>query len=159
MSSHESASWSVSRMYRSARYRLFRSTSCKFKKNFLWNTKQEVKNMENYRKSAHCTYDIKYHIVWITKYRKPVITGKIAERTREIIRIVCKTNEVEILTGHLRKDHIHLLVSVPPRLSVSKIVQYMKVVTSRKLQMDSEFHITCKCYFYLIFIICINITY
>ncbi len=49
--------------------------------------------MDNYRKSAHCTYDIKYHIVWITKYRKPVISGKIAERTRELIRGVCKYNE------------------------------------------------------------------
>ena len=53
--------------------------------------------MENYRKSSHCTYDIKYHVVWITKYRKAVITGKIAERTRELIRGVCKNNEVEIL--------------------------------------------------------------
>ena len=57
--------------------------------------------MENYRKSSHCTYDIKYHLVWITKYRKPVITGKIALRTRELIRIVCQSNEVEVLAGHV----------------------------------------------------------
>ncbi|MEN6313845.1 MAG: IS200/IS605 family transposase [Clostridiaceae bacterium] len=78
--------------------------------------------MENYRKTAHSTYDIKYHIVWITKYRKPAITGKIAERTRELVRGVCKCNEVEILAGHVSKDHIHLLVSAPPHLSVSKLV-------------------------------------
>ena len=59
--------------------------------------------MENYRKSAHCTYDIKYHIVWITKYRKPVLAGKIAERTRELIRGTRKQNEVEILAGHVSK--------------------------------------------------------
>lgn len=92
--------------------------------------------MENYRKSSHCTYDIKYHIVWITKYRKPVIVGKIAQRTRELIRMVCTTNEVEIIAGHVGKDHIHLLVSVPPHLSVSKLVQYIKGSTSRKLQME-----------------------
>jgi len=92
--------------------------------------------MENYRKSAHCAYDIKYHIVWITKYRKPVITGKIAARTRELIRGTCKQNEVEILAGHVSKDHIHLLVSVPPHLSVSKLVQYLKGYSSRKLQME-----------------------
>ncbi|CAB1245364.1 protein of unknown function [Ruminococcaceae bacterium BL-6] len=40
--------------------------------------------VENYRKSAHSTYDIKYHLVWITKYRKAVLTGKIAQRTREL---------------------------------------------------------------------------
>ena len=92
--------------------------------------------MENYRKSSHCTYDIKYHIVWITKYRKPVIVGKIAHRTREVIRMVCATNEVEIMAGHVGKDHIHLLVSVPPHLSASKLVQYIKGNTSRKLQME-----------------------
>ena len=92
--------------------------------------------MENYRKTAHSTYDIKYHIVWITKYRKAAITGKIAERTRDLIRGVCKTNEVEILAGHVSKDHIHLLVSAPPHLSVSKLVQYIKGYTSRKLQME-----------------------
>ena len=92
--------------------------------------------MEHYRKSSHCTYDIKYHLVWITKYRKPVITGKIALRTRELIRIVCQSNEVEILAGHVGSDHIHLLVSVPPYSSASKTVQYIKRNTSRKLQME-----------------------
>ena len=76
--------------------------------------------MEDHRKSSHCTYDIKYHIVWITKYRKPVITG----------------NEAEILAGHVGSDHIHLLVSVPPHLSASKLVQYLKGNTPRKLQME-----------------------
>lgn len=76
--------------------------------------------MEHYRKSSHCTYDIKYHLVWITKYRKPVITG----------------NEAEILAGHVGSDHIHLLVSVPPHLSASKLVQYLKGNTPRKLQME-----------------------
>ncbi len=92
--------------------------------------------MENYRKSLHCMYDIKYHIVWITKYRKPVITGKIALRTRELIRMVCQSNEVQILAGHVGSDHIHLLVSVPSNLSASKLVQYIKGNTSRKLQME-----------------------
>jgi len=95
-----------------------------------------VKEMESYRKTAHSIYDIKYHIVWITKYRKPAITGEIAKRTREIIRGVCQNNEVEILAGHVSKDHVHLLVSAPPHLSVSKLVQYMKGNTSRKLQME-----------------------
>jgi putative transposase len=81
-------------------------------------------------------YDIKYHLVWITKYRKIILTGKIAERVRELIRLVCKNNEVEILAGHVSTDHIHLLVSVPPHLSVSKLVQYIKGFTSRKLLME-----------------------
>ena len=92
--------------------------------------------MEHYRESAHCTYDIKYHIVWVTKYRKPVITGAIAERTRELIREICQVNEVEILAGHVGSDHIHLLVSVPPHLSVSKLVQYLMENSSRRLQIE-----------------------
>ena len=92
--------------------------------------------MQNYRKSSHCTYDIKYHIVWITKYRKPVIVGSIAKRLQEIIRQVCSQNDVEILSGHISKDHVHMLVSVPPYLSVSKLVQYMKGNSSHKIQME-----------------------
>lgn len=91
--------------------------------------------MEDHRKSSHCTYDIKYHLVWITKYRKPVIIGKIALRTRELIRMICQSNDVEILAGHVGSDHIHLSVSVPPHLSASELVQYLKGDTSRKLQM------------------------
>ena len=92
--------------------------------------------MENYRKSAHCTYDIKYHLVWIAKYRKLVITGEIALRTWELIRMICQSNEVEILAGHVGSGHIHLLVSVPQHLSASKLVYYIKGNTSRKLQME-----------------------
>ena len=92
--------------------------------------------MENYRTTSHATYDIKYHLVWITKYRKSVLTGKIAERTRELIRLVCKGNDVEILSGRVSKDHIHMLVSVPPHLSVSKLMQYLKGSTSHKLLME-----------------------
>jgi len=92
--------------------------------------------MQGYRRSSHATYDLKYHLVWITKYRKPVFVGKIAIRTRDLIRQVCKSNEVEILAGHVAKDHVHLLVSAPPHLSVSKLVQYIKGYSSRKLLME-----------------------
>jgi putative transposase len=94
--------------------------------------------MQGYKKSTHCVYDIKYHIVWITKYRKPVMVGAIAKRLQEIIRQVCSQNEVEILSGHISKDHVHMLVSVPPHLSVSKLVQYMKGNSSHKLQMEHK---------------------
>ena len=92
--------------------------------------------MENYRKTSHSSYDIKYHIVWITKYRKPVMIGAIAKRLQEILRQVCAQNDVQILSGHISKDHVHMLVSVPPHLSVSKLVQYMKGNSSHKLQME-----------------------
>ena len=89
--------------------------------------------MQNYRKTSHTTYDCKYHIVWITKYRKKVMSGVIAERVRELLRQICKENDVEIIKGHVSKDHIHLFVSVPPHLAVSKLVQSLKGKSSYKL--------------------------
>ncbi len=89
--------------------------------------------MQNYRKGSHTLFDLKYHLVWVTKYRKQVLVGGVAERTRELIREICKSNEVEILKGHVSNDHIHLFVSVPPKLSVSKLMQYLKGKTSHKM--------------------------
>ena len=87
-----------------------------------------------YRKGAHTVYDIKYHVVWVTKYRFQVLRGEIALRARDIIREVCMQHEVTILKGHVSQDHIHLFVSAPPRLSVSKMMQYIKGKSSRRLQ-------------------------
>jgi putative transposase len=74
--------------------------------------------------------------VWVTKYRKPVLRGEIAERVRDLIREICKANDVEILKGHISADHVHIFVSVPPHLSVSELAQSMKGKTSRKMLME-----------------------
>ncbi len=76
------------------------------------------------------------HVVWITKYRKPVLCGEVAIRVRDLIREICKSMDVEIIKGHVSKDHLHILVSVPPHLSVSKLVQRLKGKTSRKLMSE-----------------------
>ena len=89
--------------------------------------------MQNYRKGSHTLYDLKYHLIWITKYRKQVLEGAVAERARELIREICKVNEVEIIKGQVSNDHIHMFVSIPPRLSVSKLMQYLKGKTSHKM--------------------------
>ncbi len=89
--------------------------------------------MDNYRTSSHSRYDIKYHFVWVTKYRKPVLTGEVGNRVRELIREICRTNEIEILEGAVSREHVHVFLSCPPNLSPSKIMQYIKGKTSRKL--------------------------
>jgi Transposase and inactivated derivatives len=94
--------------------------------------------MQNYRRTSHTTYDCKYHIVWITKYRKKILSGLVAERTRELIREICKEHDVEIIKGHLSSDHIHLFVSVPPHISLSKLVQYIKGKSSYKLLQENK---------------------
>lgn len=92
--------------------------------------------MENYRKSSHAVYDIKYHLVWITKYRKPALRGEIAERIRDLILEICKANDVEILKGHVSREHVHIFVSVPPHMSVSELMKSIKGKTSRKMLME-----------------------
>ena len=92
--------------------------------------------MEHYRKTSHSVYDLKYHIVWITKYRKPVLTGEIAHRCRDLIRQCCSSLDVHILKGHVNKDHVHLFVSAPPSLSLSKLLQSIKGRTSRRMLED-----------------------
>jgi len=87
----------------------------------------------NYRKTSHAVYDLKYHLVWITKYRKPVLRGEIARRLRELVRQTCATLDVYILSGHIAVDHVHLLVSVPPQVSVSKLVQRVKGRSSQRM--------------------------
>ncbi len=90
--------------------------------------------MENYRKSSHTVYELNYHLVWITKYRKKVLKGAVSERIRELVREISKANDVETLKGYVSQDHIHLFVSVPPQMSVSKLVQFIKGKTSIKIQ-------------------------
>ena len=109
----------------------------------------------SYRKTAHSVYDLKYHIVWITKYRKPVLRGAIGRRVRELIRQTCASLDVYIVKGHVAKDHVHLLVSVPPKLSVSELVKRLKGRSSRKMlqeydELRSEFwgrHLWARGYF------------
>ena len=85
----------------------------------------------DYRKTSHAVYDLKYHLVWITKYRKPILRGEIALRLRELIRQTCATLDVYIEKGHIATDHLHLLVSVPPHVSVSDLMQRLKGRSSR----------------------------
>ena len=92
--------------------------------------------MIDYRHSAHAVYDIKYHVIWVTKYRYKVMRGRVAERARELIRQICQAREVVIVRGAISPDHIHMLLSVPPNLAPAKVVQYIKGRSSRLLQAE-----------------------
>ena len=75
---------------------------------------------------AHCKWECQYHIVFIPKYRKKKLYGMVRDDVREIIRTLCKYKKVEIVAGAVCTDHIHLCVSIPPKLSVSDFVGYLK---------------------------------
>lgn len=71
---------------------------------------------KDYRRGAHTVFEIHLHLVWVTKYRRAVLTGEVAVRVRDLIREICGQHEVTILKGHVGKDHVHLFVSIPPQV-------------------------------------------
>jgi putative transposase len=92
--------------------------------------------MTEYRHGAHTVFRIHLHLVWVTKYRKPVMTGEVGLRVRELLREICGHHEVTIIRGHISKDHVHLFVSVPPRETISRLVQALKGKSSFKLMQE-----------------------
>lgn len=90
--------------------------------------------MERYRKGSHTVYDLKIHLVWITKYRYKLLQGTVGRRLRELIRQGCEAKNIEIISGNIRADHVHLLLSIPATMSVSQVAQYLKGRSSHLLQ-------------------------
>jgi putative transposase len=89
--------------------------------------------MKEYRHGAHTVYEIHLHVVWTTKYRRPALTGEVATRVRDLIREICGQHEVTIMKGHVAKDHVHLFVSIPPQVTISRLIQWLKGKSSYKM--------------------------
>ena len=75
---------------------------------------------------AHTRWNCKYHIVFAPKYRRQIIYGKIKQDVGIMLRKLCEYKQVEIIEAEVCKDHIHMLVSIPPKYSVAQIVGYLK---------------------------------
>ena len=82
--------------------------------------------MQNIRKGSHSVHQLHVHLVWSTKYRYEVLKGDIQIRCRELIRQTCDSLDIQILKGVVSKDHIHLHVSYPPKLSISDMLKRLK---------------------------------
>ncbi len=82
--------------------------------------------MKDYKSLSHTRWDCKYHIVFIPKKRKKVIYGSLRKHLGEILNELAKQKGIEILEGHLMKDHVHMCLSVPPKFAVSNVVGYLK---------------------------------
>ena len=76
--------------------------------------------------SAHTTWECKYHIVFAPKYRRKEIYGKLRQEIGMILRKLCRRKEVEIINAEACPDHIHMYVAIPPKLSVSEFMSYLK---------------------------------
>jgi putative transposase len=89
--------------------------------------------VRHYRLGAHTKSDLKVHVVWVPKYRKAVLTGEVALRVREVIRQIAAEHELEIISGKIAGDHVHVFLSYRPTQKVSQIMQWLKGTSSRVL--------------------------
>ena len=87
---------------------------------------------------SHTRWNCKYHIVFVPKYRRKVIYGKLRKEIGTIIRQLCAYKDVEIIEGHAMPDHIHILVKIPPKMSVSNFMGYLKGKSSLMILKDSR---------------------
>ena len=92
--------------------------------------------MIDYSKTSHTVFYHRHHIVWITKYRKRVLSGELRLRIREIISQAADDLNVKIVNGVLSADHVHIFAEIPPHVSVSEFVKIVKGRSSRKIQQE-----------------------
>ena len=104
---------------------------------------------------AHTTWNCKYHIVFDPKYRRQVKYGQLRVDIGKILRMLCERKEIEIIEAECCSDHIHMLVKIPPKYSVSQIVGYLKgksspMIFDRHAQMKYKYgnrHFWCRGYY------------
>lgn len=98
--------------------------------------------MENYKRGSHTVWNCKYHLVWTSKYLYQVLRGDVGLRCRELLREIVISKEMQIYAGSFNRDHVHMLIGIPPQVSVSRAVQYLKGKRSHRLL--SEFRVLKK---------------
>jgi len=94
------------------------------------------------RAHHHAKYDLKYHLVLVTKYRKKCITKDMLNRLEKIIKDICKKWDVELLEFSGEEDHIHLLISAHPSMELSKFINNLKTVSSRLIRKEFKEHLS-----------------
>ena len=82
--------------------------------------------MERYESLHHTKWECKYHVVWIPKWRKRVLYGQLRKELGQILRGLAMQKESEVMEGMLKADHVHMMISIPPKYSVSQVVGYVK---------------------------------
>ena len=82
--------------------------------------------MDNSFSLNHSRWECKYHVVWIPKYRKKTLYGQVRRYLGEVFRELAKARESEVLEGHLMKDHVHMLLSIPPKYAVAQVIGFIK---------------------------------
>ena len=87
------------------------------------------------RRTKHAVYDLKYHLVWIPKYRKQILDKEISDYIKVIFNMIAEEYEFRIDTMEVVEDHVHVFVEVPPRYSPARVIQIMKSISAREVFM------------------------
>jgi putative transposase len=74
----------------------------------------------------HSRWECKYHVVWISKYRKKALYGQLRRYLGQVFKDLARNRECEVLEGHMMADHVHMLVSIPPKYAVAQVIGYIK---------------------------------
>lgn len=82
--------------------------------------------MKDYQSLSHTRWDCKYHVVFIPKRRKKAIFGALRKHLGEVFRDLARHKQAEVVEGHLMSDHVHMCLSIPPKIAVANVVGYMK---------------------------------
>ena len=82
--------------------------------------------MSSFNKLAHAIWQCKYHIVWCPKYRFRILKGAVERSVKEIIQQLCEWKRLEILEINIQEDHIHVILSIPPKFAISEVVGFLK---------------------------------
>ena len=89
--------------------------------------------MRRLQKLAHTVWECKYHVVWCPKYRFRILNGELGKSLRAIIRQLCEWKQIDIVAGNVQTDHIHLVISFPPKYSVAEVIGFLKGKSAIKL--------------------------
>jgi len=93
-----------------------------------------MENTTDFRTGRHCVFALHVHLVFVTKYRRKVLTEAAHETLRAIFARICQEFEARLVEAHGEDDHVHLLVEYPPKMALSKLVNSLKGVSSRRLR-------------------------
>ncbi|PQP35893.1 IS200/IS605 family transposase [Desulfobacteraceae bacterium SEEP-SAG9] len=92
--------------------------------------------MKDWQSMAHVKWECKHHIVFISKYRKRKLYGKVRKRIGEIFQELCRYKRIEVLEGHAMPDHVHMCLSIPPKYSISMTIGYIKGKSAIKINRE-----------------------
>ncbi|MDD4901497.1 MAG: IS200/IS605 family transposase [Patescibacteria group bacterium] len=90
-------------------------------------------NLNKYRRQSHVTYDCRYHLVWVTKYRFRVIDPEVKMALKWAIKEICDWKDIIIIEGAVKEEYVHMYLNIPPKYSISEVMKWLKGLSAERL--------------------------